>query len=486
MKVVIVGAGFGGLAAAGLLAKKGHEVLVLEKNDKPGGRANLFTAKGFKYDMGPSWYLMPDIFENFFEEMGTTPQKEMKLYKLDPSYTMYFENERLDIQSDMKKNLKKFEEIEKGSSKKIKEYLSDAKKQYDIAIKHFIYKKYFTIFDLLDTNLIKHAKDVSVFGNLHDHVQKYVKEEKLQKILEYSMVFLGGAPKNTPALYSIMSHVDLTMGVFYPEGGMHTVAKVMERLAKKEGARFIYNSPVEKIVVKEGKVTGVQANKKFIEADLVIVDADYPHVETTLLEKEYQTYPASYWEKRTIAPSAFIMYLGIDKKVKGLTHHNLFLAKDWMKHFEEIFDTPKWPKDPSYYVCAPSYTDPSVAPKGKENLFVLVPVAPGLQDTPAIRKKYEDFVINDLEKKLKISLRDHIIYKKTFAHNDFKELYNAYQGTALGLTHTLRQTAILRPKQKSDKVKNLYYVGQFTHPGVGVPMVLISAQIIANTIENES
>lgn len=489
MKIVIIGAGFGGLAAAALLAQDGHDVIVVEKNSLPGGRANKFEANGFSFDMGPSWYLMPDIFENFFKQLGTTPEKEFKITKLDPSYTIYFENERLDIKADIEENYKTFELLEKGSSKRLKEYLRVAKKQYDVAINKFIYREYLTVFDLLDWQLAKNSTNITVFGNLHNYVSKFFTNEKIRKILEYSMVFLGGAPKNTPALYSIMSHVDLTLGVFYPQGGMHTVAVAMERLAKEKGAKFIYDTEVKKILVQNKNAVGVETNSKkkdhkIITADKIIGNGDYHHIETKLLEKQYQTYPEKYWEKRTVAPSGFIMFLGLDKKIKGLTHHNLFLAHDWMKHFNEIFSDPKWPDKPSYYVCAPSFTDPSVAPKGKENLFVLVPVASGLEDTPEIREKYEKRILENLEENLGENITNHIIFKRTFAHKDFSKLYHAYKGTALGLTHTLRQTALFRPLQKSKKVKNLYFVGQYTHPGVGVPMVIISAQIIANMIKN--
>jgi 1-hydroxy-2-isopentenylcarotenoid 3,4-desaturase len=485
MKIIIIGSGFGGLSAAALLAKKGYEVLVLEKNNQPGGRGSMLKVKGFNFDMGPSWYLMPDVFEKYYNELGTSSKKELKLTLLNPSYRMFFHDDVVDITPNLDETYELFEKYEKGSSKNLKKYLSQAKYQYEIAMKEFIYKEYNKLSDFFSLKLMIQGAKLNVFQNLDKYVSSNFKSDKLKKILEYTMVFLGGAPKNTPALYSIMSHIDFNMGVYYPKGGLNAVALSFYNLGKKFGAKYKFNEPVKKIISVNKKVKQVVTDKGVYEADLVISNADYWHTETQLLDKKDQTYNEAYWKKRVIAPSAFIMYIGLNKKIKQLEHHNLFLENDWMHHFNQIFKEKKWPDAPSYYVCCPSKKDKFVAPKGKENLFVLVPVAPGLEDNEKIRTFYKEKILNHLEKILQTDVKKYIEYIKIFAHRDFSKEYNSYKGTALGLSHTLFQTAIFRPKQKSSKLKNLYYTGAYTHPGIGVPMVVISSQILVNRIEND-
>jgi phytoene desaturase len=327
--------------------------------------------------------------------------------------------------------------------------------------------------------MLTEGRKLNVFTNLDKHVRSYFDSDRACKVLEYSMVFLGGAPNNTPSLYSIMSHVDLTLGVWYPSGGMSAVADAIKRLAEADGARFVFNSPVRRILVHEGTAAGVEANGEIIEADTIVSAADYHHVDTRLLDGGHREYSDSYWRSRVVAPSAFIMFLGVSKRLESLEHHTLVLAEDWMEHFNAIFDQPEWPGNPSYYVCVPSKTDSGVAPEGCENLFVLVPVAAGLEDTPDGRKAFADMILDDLESQTGESIREHIVVYRDFAHRDFTSQYNAYKGTALGLAHTLRQTAVFRPRQISKKVEGLYHVGQYVHPGIGVPMSLISSQIAA-------
>ena len=485
MKIIIIGSGFGGLSAAALLAKQGHKVTIIEKNEQIGGRAAMFEEKKFKFDAGPSWYLMPEVFEKFYKELGTTPEKELKLQLLNPSYRMFFHDSEIDITPNIQETYELFETIEKGSAKKLEKYLERAKYQYDTAMREFIYKEYNKLSDIFSLKLAVEGSKLSVFENLDKHVSRSFKSDKLKKILEYTMVFLGGAPKNTPALYSIMSHIDFNQGVYYPEGGLNSVAKSIYNLGKKLGVEYKLNEPVEKIIAEKGRAKKVVTNINSYGADIVISNADYWHTETQLLEKKDQTYSKKYWDKRTIAPSAFIMYIGLNKKIKGLEHHNLFLENDWMHHFNQLFKEKQWPDAPSYYVCCPSKTDKTIAPKDKENIFVLVPVAPGLEDTEEIREQYKNKILEHMEKTLKVKIKKHIEVIKTFAHKDFAKRYNSYKGTALGLSHTLMQTAIFRPKQKSKKLKNLYYTGQYTHPGIGVPMVIISSQILAKRIQND-
>lgn len=485
-RVIVVGSGFGGLAAAGLLAKEGFDVTVLEKNEQYGGRASVWKKDGFLFDMGPSWYLMPDVFEKFFAEFGKKPQDYMNLKRLDPSYRVFFgKNDYVDISKDLEKNLELFEKLEKGAKEKMIKYLETSKYQYDVAMKDFIYKDYRNITDFLKPKLVKEGLRLHFFDKLDSYAQRFFENERIRKILEYTIVFLGGSPYDSPALYSLMSHVDFNLGVWYPMGGIGEIANAMYKVAIEKGVEFKYNKPVTKIIVKNGKTTGVETTSGRFDADLVVVNADMPWAEMNLLDKKYRSYSQRYWDSRKIAPSAYLIYLGLDKKLDNVVHHNLYFDPKWEEHFEQIFKNPKWPDNPSYYLSAPSKTDPVVAPKDNENIFILVPVAAGIEDNNKIREKYFKKIIKHIEKTFGESIIESIKLKRIFAHNDFSNRYNAFKGTALGLAHTLRQTAIFRPQHKSKKVENLFYTGHYNHPGIGVPMVIISSQILNEEIKKQ-
>jgi len=485
--IIVIGSGFGGLSAAALLAKDGHKVKVIEKNEQPGGRASVYKIKGFTFDMGPSWYLMPDVFEKFFGEFGEKPENYLQLKRLDPAYRVFFSKEDIvNISSDLNKNKELFEKLEKGGSQKLSEYLDKSEYQYNIAMNDFIYKDYKHFTDFLKPKLIVEGTKLHMFDKLDNYAKRFFLSDKIRKILEYTIVFLGGSPYDSPALYSLMSHVDFNLGVWFPiGGGIGQLVEAMVKIAEKYNVDFEFNNPVKKIIVKNGIVKGVETQKGIYDADIVIANADYPYVETTLLEKEYISYNNKYWDKKKIAPSAFLMYLGLNKKLESLTHHNLYFDSNWENHFDEIFHNPKWPDNPSYYVSCTSKTDKTVAPKDCENVFILVPVAPDLNDTDEIRDKYSDKILKHLENLTGEKIINSIIYKKIFTHRDFSDRYNAYKGTALGLAHTLKQTAVFRPSHNSKKVKNLYYTGHYNHPGIGVPMVIISSQILAEEIKKK-
>ena len=480
-KVVIIGAGIGGLGAAGLFAKKGYDVTVVEKNANLGGRANIFEHGGFRFDMGPSWYLAPDIFEHYFNLVGERVEDHLELKRLSPSYRIFFRNngDPLDINSDIEIDTATFEAIETGAGEKLRAYLEQSKYQYEVATQSFMFKNYDRIWDFFNKRVMTEGQKLSVFSTMHKFVSKFFTSKKLQQVMEYTMVFLGTSPYEAPALYNLMSHMDFNQGVFYPQGGFYELIKALANIAEKNGAVLRTNSPVEKIIVRDGKAVGVRIEgDEFIEADLVISNADMWFTETRLLDIAQQTHKEKYWQKRTMAPSAFIMYLGVSEKLPSLVHHNLLFSEDWRKNFDEIYKDPCLPDEPSLYVCAPSVTDPSVAPEGKENLFVLVPIASDLAITDEQKEIYADRVLALMEQEMNLQgLREKIEYKRIYTVENFAADYNAFKGSALGLAHTLRQTAIFRPKNKSKKIENLFYVGAGTNPGIGTQICLISAEL---------
>jgi phytoene desaturase len=487
-KAVIIGSGFGGLSAAALLAKEGFEVRVLEKNEGPGGRSSVYSEQGYTFDMGPSWYLMPDVYERFFAGFGKKPSDLFELKKLDPSYRIHFGNRKVaDISPDLAKNLALFDSLEPGGGERLKDYLESAREKYDLSVNELLYRDYRSILDFLSGRLILEGRKLHVFESLDSFVSKHFESDEAKKIVEYSIGFLGGSPKNTPSFYHIMSHIDLTLGVFYPVGGMRKLVRAMQELAESYGAVFRFNEPVTRIVVEGKEATGVVTSQGVYDADLVLVNADYAFAELSLVDDQHRTYDQAYWESRVMAPSAIVMYVGINKQVEALSHHTLFLDKNWDQNFEEIFDPAlaRWPEHPSYYVNVPSRTDPTAAPPGCDTLFILVALAPGLEDSPEIRENFYQKIMDHLEATTGENIRDAVEVKRIFALNDFRDRYNAYKGTALGLSHTLFQTALWRPAHQSKHVRNLYYSGHYTHPGIGVPMTLISSTIVAREIRNK-
>jgi phytoene desaturase len=481
-RVVIIGGGIGGLGTAGLFAKKGYDVTLLEKNANLGGRANIFEAEGFKFDMGPSWYLAPDLFEHFFNLMGERVGDHLDLARLTPSYRIFFRGgDKLDIHSDIETDARTFDAIEPGAGENLKAYLRQSEYQYGVATQHFMYKNYDTVFDFFNRRVMTEGQKLSVFSKMHTFVSRFFQSQKLRQVMEYTMVFLGTSPYDAPALYNLMSHMDFNQGVFYPQGGFYELIKALATVAEKNGAELLTEAAVEKIDIDgSGKVTGVSLKGgEKVSADIVISNADLWFTETQLLEKSRQTYPQKYWDKRVMAPSAFIMYLGVKKKLPGLAHHNLLFSEDWRKNFDDIYKDPCLPAEPSLYVCAPSVTDRGVAPEGKENLFVLVPIASDMPIADDEKERYAGKVIALLEQEMGLAeLREMIEYKRLYTVADFAGDYNSYKGSALGLAHTIWQTAIFRPKNYSKKVNNLYYVGAGTNPGIGTQICLISAELV--------
>ena len=482
-KVIVIGSGFAGLSAATHLAHKGYEVTILEKNSTPGGRARAFETNGFTFDMGPSWYWMPEVFEKYFEFFGKKRSDYYELIRLDPSYSVRFGiEEQIKLPASIEELYVLFESYEKGAADKLRKFLAEAKYKYETGMNDFVHRPGHNMMEFADLRILSSLFKLQLFSSLSNHVRKLFKNEKLIQILEFPVLFLGATPQNTPALYSLMNYADMSLGTWYPMGGMHEIIKAMVALAREKGVQIILNEEVKRIEVPNGHASKVITANGSYDADIVVGGADYNHIEQKLLPEKSRVYSSKYWDNRTMAPSSLLFYLGIDKKVEGLDHHNLFFDADFELHAEEIYEKPKWPTKPLFYVCAPSVTDSSVAPAGKENLFLLIPLAPDLEDTESLRTKYFNMVMDRLESHLNTNIRDHIIYKKSFAHNDFKKEYHAFKGNAYGLANTLMQTAFLKPKMKSKKVNNLFYTGQLTTPGPGVPPSLISGKVVAQEI----
>lgn len=486
-KLIVIGSGFSGLSAAAYLSAAGHEVHVYEKNESAGGRARQFTTdNGYLFDMGPSWYWMPGVFERFFNDFGHKVADFYDLHLLDPSFdVVYAGNDKVSIPENFEKLCSLFESIEKGSAEKLKAFMDEAEYKYNTGMDDLVYKPGLSLSEFADINLIKGVFRLQVFSSFSKHVRKYFSDPKLIALMEFPVLFLGAMPQDTPALYSLMNYAGLKLGTWYPLGGFGKVAEAMMQLAESKGATFHFNAEVTQIEIKRGETIGITVNKNFIAADSVIASADYHHAETKLLAAEYRNYDEKYWAKKTFAPSSLIYYLGVSKKVKNLEHHTLFFDHDLYRHSVEIYKKPEWPSKPLFYVCCPSKTDPGVAPAGHENLFLLMPIAPGLEDTPELREKYFEVMMQRLEKQTGESLISYLDYKRSYCVNDFISDYHSYKGNAYGLANTLMQTAVLKPKMINKKIKNLFYAGQLTVPGPGVPPSIISGKVAAELVMNQ-
>ena len=485
-KVSIIGAGIGGLATAALLAKDGYDVHVYEKNEQPGGRASFLDEKGFKFDMGPSWLLMPDVFEKFFNEFDIDFDK-LNLKEIDPQYRVIWnDGDIVDIPRDIKGIRKIFESYEAGSGKKLQEYLAHAEDMYNLGVKNIIYKNYDSVFNLFQKDLLKNIRKFHPFISFHREISKYIKNKKLQQLLEYSIVFLGCSPYNAPSIFSLMNHSDYKLGVYYPMGGMKSIVDKMVDIGENLGVKYTYNCNISKIFTKNDKVVAIKKEREKIKTDILTSNADYKFTDDILDDQTLRNYSDKYWRKKVLNPSAFILYLGVKGKLPNLLHHNLLLNTDWDDHFDNIFGKKKMPTSPSIYVNVPSKTEKSFAPKGHHSLMILVPTPPGMKLTNEKTKEYRDTIINYIEKSYNVSLNDKIIYEKIFSGADFTSRYNSYQGNAFGgIAHTLTQSLVWRPKNKNDNLTNMYYVGAGTTPGIGVPAVIVSAHLIRDRIENE-
>jgi phytoene desaturase len=472
-KVGIIGSGISGLSAASVMALEGHKVMVFEKNEQLGGRMRQFEAQGFVFDMGPSWYWMPDVFDRFFSRFGYHSSDFYDLVKLDPGFQIIYHNEEvIKVPANWEELLSLFEKYETGGADKLKKFMVEAAYKYEVGINNLIYKPGLSLTELINADTIKGVLRLQIFSSFSKHVRTYFKNEKLISLMEFPILFLGAMPQNTPALYSLMNYAGLKQGTFYPMGGFKKVIDAMVKIGKERGVEFFTSEAIEAIDKKENSQIQLTTSARTLIVDGIIASADYNHIESKLLKKEERNYSEKYWKDKIFAPSCLIFYLGVSKKITRLEHHNLFFDADFALHAKEIYSDPKWPAKPLFYVCCPSKTDPSVAPEGMENLFILMPIAAGLEDTGSIRQEFFSMLMKRLEKFTGCS----------YCVKDFVTDYNSYKGNAYGLANTLMQTANLKPKIKNKKIDNFYYAGQLTVPGPGVPPSIVSGQVAANEL----
>lgn len=486
-KAIVVGAGFAGLSAASSLAQLGFQVTILEKNTQAGGRARAFQTEGYHFDMGPSWYWMPDVFEAYFQKFGKRVEDYYTLDRLDPSYRVYFgANDYVDLPAGTEAVIELFEKIEPGSGAKLRQFMKDSAYKYEVGINDLVYKPGRSLMEFADWRIAKGLVELDLLKSMRKYVHAHFKNPRLQQLMEFPILFLGATPQNTPALYSLMNYADIDGGTWFPRGGMHEIVKAMVSLAEELGVEIKLGHEVQSLKVDNAYITELHTDKGVFKADIVLNAADYHHFEQTLLPKAYRQYSPEYWDKRAMAPSSLLYYLGVDKKVEGILHHTLFFDEDFDQHAREIYTDPQWPSKPLFYVSATSKTDAAAAPEGKENVFLLMPLAPGLEDSEAEREKYYHIMMDRLEAHTGQEIRSHVHFKKSYAMQDFVDDYHAFKGNAYGLANTLKQTAILKPALKSKKVANLYYAGQLTTPGPGVPPSIISGMVAAKEIAKDT
>ncbi len=481
----LIGSGFASLSAACFLAKAGFNVTVFEKNASPGGRAQKLEINEFTFDMGPSWYWMPDVFERFFASFEKSVSDYYTLTRLDPSYGVKFRESFHDIPASLAHLEEEFESIEAGSAKKLRQFLRQAEFKYKVGIRDLAHKPGKSLHEFLDFRLLTGILKMDVFTSMRKHVNKYFKDPRLRQLVKFPILFLGGTPNNTPALYSLMNYADMSLGTWYPQGGMYRVVEAMVRLARELGVKIRLNEEVTGFEYRHGKITHINTSGGQFEIDVLVAGADYHFVDQVLLDEEYRHYTPRYWKKQTMAPSSLLFYIGTKTRVPKLNHHTLFFDRDFDQHASEIYETPQWPSAPLLYVSATSKTDPSIAPEGKENLVILMPVAPDLPDPEETRMIYFNSIMDRLEKFTGTDIRNNIEVMRSYAHSNFKSDYHSYRGNAYGLANTLRQTAILKPSIKNKKLKNLYYTGQLTVPGPGVPPSLISGEVVAREVSGD-
>jgi 1-hydroxy-2-isopentenylcarotenoid 3,4-desaturase len=507
-RVVVVGGGVAGLATAALLASRGHSVDLLEQNDELGGRVGSIERDGFRFDTGASWYLMPEVFDHFFALLGTSAEAELDLTVLDPSYRVFFEGHPspVDLRPDRDHNRAVFEALEPGAGARFDAYLRSAEETYDVALRRFLYSNFDSASSFLHPDVVRRSPLLTrlLTRSLGSHVAARFTDNRLRQVLGYPAVFLGSSPDRAPSVYHLMSRLDLGDRVLYPQGGFSRLVEVLASLAERHGARLHTGTSVTGIVTRAGArgkphVTAVEQDdghgRRTVEADVVVGAADLHHLETQLLPRHLQTHPEPVWRRRSPGPGAVLAMLGVEGRLPQLAHHSLFFTSDWDRNFGDIFGRDARVPDPaSVYVCKPSGTDPTVAPGGCENLFVLVPVPADVTigrggddgQGSELVERTADAAIDQVAAWAGVpDLRDRVRVRHTVGPDDFARRYNAWRGGALGLEHNLRQSAFFRPTNVSAKVDGLLYAGASTVPGVGLPMCLISAELVLKRLTGD-
>ncbi len=484
-KTVVIGGGFAGLSAACYLAKAGHQVTLLEQHAQWGGRARQYKEQGYTFDMGPSWYWMPDVFDRFFADFGKKTSDYYKLHLLDPAYSVYFEDGKVEMPATAEETIALFERMEPGAGAKLQKFLDDGAYKYEVGINDLVRKPGRSLLEFADMRVLKGLFQLDLLRNIRSVINQNFKNPQLRQLMEFPVLFLGAVPQNTPALYSLMNYADRVLGTWYPEGGMYSVVRAMVSLAEELGVSLKLEHEVTGFSFDGANITAVNTNKGSFEAQYVVGGADYAFIDQHLLPPDKRHYTPKYWATRKMAPSSILYYIGLDRKI-DLPHHALFFDAHFDTHADAIYTNPRWPEKPMFYVSAASQTDAAAAPEGCENLVILIPTAPGLEDTDEVLERYFDLVSKRLLGHIGVDIRKHLVVKKSYAYRDFVNDYNAHLGNAYGLANTLDQTAIFKPKLKAKKVRNLYYTGQLTTPGPGVPPCLISGEVVAHEISKES
>lgn len=477
VNIIIIGAGFGGLSAAAYLAKAGHSVTIFEKNSAPGGRAHTVYQDGFQFELGPSWYLMPDVFEEFFADFNHKPSDFYRLKQLVPSYRVYDSGGAFTARPRPAASMD-FEQLEVGAGARLAQLLDETKKEYETVRRDILPLSGLSKSQYMKSSVLRLASDPKLLGSYHSRISKVVSHETLQHVLEFMVVFLGGSPRNIPALYGLLAHVDFGLGIWYPKGGFTAVAKAVEAVAKEQGVKIIYDAPVERLLVEKGRIKGVVVDGNEYAADRVVANADYHTVDTKLVPSEYRVFDDRRWDSKTLSPSAVLATIGVKKHV-DLEHHTLFFDTDWDGNFADAFDLHQINDKPLFYVCAPSKSDAGVAPDGCENIFILIPISGKADVSQSQAEQLAQNAIERIEERVGQSFQKDIIIKNVYGPDYFKETFNAFNGNAFGLAHTSLQSGPLRPPMRSPKLPGLYFTGQYTNPGTGVPLVLISGKVVA-------
>ena len=465
------------------MAKAGWDVTVIEKHEMPGGRARQLRKNGFVFDMGPTWYWMPDVFERYFAAFGKKVSDYYELRRLDPSYRIYWSDDVTNVPAELRSFKLMLDSFEKGAGNKLDSFLAEAAYKYKVGIQNLVFKPGFSVTEFADWDVIRGIFKLDVLTSVESHIRKYFSHPKIRQMMEFPVLFLGATPADTPALYSLMNYADIVKGTWYPIGGMYSVVNGMYKLALELGVKFQFSETVHRIDIQNKKAKKVLTDKNEYDADVVIGGADYHFIEKNLLPPEARMYSENYWSKRLMAPSCLLYYVGLNRKLKNVAHHSLFFDSSFDEHAKDIYERKDWPDHPLFYVSASSVTDQSIAPENCENLIFLIPVAAGLKnDDEILREKYFKNIVERFEARIGEKITDSIVVKETFSVSDFETEYNSFMGNAYGLANTLMQTALFRPRCRSKKLKNLFYTGQLTVPGPGVPPSLISGEVVAKQV----